>query len=178
MACQRAGSATSPSVDPALFPEADYPVHCSKCQYLLTGLPDGPCPECGQPFERGKLLVSQYAGDESSIQSRCWVYRYTLRMFLGLCWVYLVPFVGLVLASHVWGKDAVSRWVVPVFEHPRVAIGLFVTLVTLLLVLILTGSFARWFAPSMRRYRKQCREVRRVLDDCRRSVPRNRSGSS
>lgn len=48
------------TVDPALFPEDEYPVHCTKCGYDLRGLPDGKCPECGTTFERGHLLVSTY----------------------------------------------------------------------------------------------------------------------
>ena len=48
------------AVDPTLFSEDEYPVHCPKCGYLLRGLPDGRCPECGTPFERGRLLVQQY----------------------------------------------------------------------------------------------------------------------
>ena len=47
-------------VDPALFSEEDFPVFCPKCRYSLRGLRDGLCPECGQPFERGGLLVRQY----------------------------------------------------------------------------------------------------------------------
>ena len=48
------------AVDPKHFSEDEYPVHCPKCGYLLRGLPDGRCPECGTPFERGRLLVQQY----------------------------------------------------------------------------------------------------------------------
>ena len=48
------------SVDPAAFPEDEYPVHCLKCGYLLRGLPDGKCPECAKEFERGRLLVREY----------------------------------------------------------------------------------------------------------------------
>lgn len=48
------------SVDPALFPEDEFPVYCSKCAYLLRGLRDGACPECGKNFRRGQLLVTQY----------------------------------------------------------------------------------------------------------------------
>lgn len=48
------------AVDPAQFSEEEYPVNCPKCGYLLRGLPDGNCPECGKPFERGRLLVLQY----------------------------------------------------------------------------------------------------------------------
>jgi hypothetical protein len=48
------------TVRPELFPEEEYPVHCPGCGYLLRGLPDGKCPECGAPFDRGRLLVRQY----------------------------------------------------------------------------------------------------------------------
>ena len=48
-------------VDPALFPEDEYPVQCLNCGYDLRGLPDGRCPECGTEFVRGHLLVELYA---------------------------------------------------------------------------------------------------------------------
>jgi len=48
------------SVDPNPFPEEQFPLYCPKCGYLLRGLPDGRCPECGTSFERGRLLVEQY----------------------------------------------------------------------------------------------------------------------
>jgi hypothetical protein len=47
-------------VHPALFPEADYPVFCMRCGYDLRGLSEQRCPECGEQFERGQLLVEQY----------------------------------------------------------------------------------------------------------------------
>lgn len=49
------------TVDPAAFPEAEYPVRCLECGYALQGLPDGRCPECGTSFKRGRLLVETYA---------------------------------------------------------------------------------------------------------------------
>lgn len=48
------------SVDPARFPEDEFPVVCLNCGYSLRALPDGKCPECGRPFERGVLLVDMY----------------------------------------------------------------------------------------------------------------------
>lgn len=48
-------------VDPACFPDDEYPVYCLQCGYALRGLPDGRCPECGHEFVRGHLLVEQYA---------------------------------------------------------------------------------------------------------------------
>ena len=47
-------------VDPSLFPEEEFPVLCSKCNYLLRGLPESRCSECGREFDRGRLLVEQY----------------------------------------------------------------------------------------------------------------------
>lgn len=47
-------------VDSTRFPEDEYPVICPKCRYLLRGIADGPCPECGKPFDKGRLLVEQY----------------------------------------------------------------------------------------------------------------------
>jgi len=48
------------TIDPSLFSEEAYPVHCAKCGYNLRGLPDGRCPECGTEFPRGQLLVRTY----------------------------------------------------------------------------------------------------------------------
>lgn len=47
-------------VDPSLFPEDEFPVYCPSCDYLLRGLADNRCPECGEAFDRGRLLVEQY----------------------------------------------------------------------------------------------------------------------
>jgi len=49
-------------VDPDQFPEHDFPVHCPECGYLLRALPEPRCPECGRPFDRGRLLVEKYVG--------------------------------------------------------------------------------------------------------------------
>lgn len=50
-------------VDPAQFPEREFPVRCMRCAYLLQGLDEARCPECGDPFDRGILLVEQYIRD-------------------------------------------------------------------------------------------------------------------
>src|SRR3972149_2325562 len=47
-------------VDPTPFPEDGFPTLCDGCGYLLRGIADGNCPECGTPFARGRLLVTQY----------------------------------------------------------------------------------------------------------------------
>ncbi len=48
-------------IDPAEFPEDVLPVWCMQCGYELRALPEPRCPECGTPFDRGELLVEQYA---------------------------------------------------------------------------------------------------------------------
>ena len=45
--------------DISRLPENQFPIWCPKCDYLLRGLPDGRCPECGTEFERARLLVQQ-----------------------------------------------------------------------------------------------------------------------
>jgi hypothetical protein len=47
-------------VDRDEFPECDFPVYCPDCSYLLHGLPEDRCPECGFEYDRGRLLVRQY----------------------------------------------------------------------------------------------------------------------
>ncbi len=46
--------------NPAQFSEAEFPIVCPKCDYLLRGLTVPRCPECGRDFDRGRLLVEQY----------------------------------------------------------------------------------------------------------------------
>ena len=84
------------AVDPALFPEEEFPVYCPKCDYLLRGLPDGKCPECGRPFQRGQLLVRQYARETS--------YRLLKRTRLGkLAKWSLIAFIVLWVVSSLAG---------------------------------------------------------------------------
>ncbi len=54
--CKRAKSPDF-RVDPAFFPEDEFPIFCLKCKYELRGLPDGRCPECGEPLDRSRQLV-------------------------------------------------------------------------------------------------------------------------
>jgi len=66
------GTRVTPSdarVDASRLPEDEFPLYCPKCDYLLRGLADGPCPECGTPFERSRLLVRQYVHE---FETRHW----------------------------------------------------------------------------------------------------------
>ncbi len=51
---------TDARIDPECFPEDEFPVYCTGCDYELRGLPEPRCPECGQGFDRGTLLVEPY----------------------------------------------------------------------------------------------------------------------
>lgn len=46
-----------PPALPAMAPDGFTP-RCTKCKYDLSGLPDGPCPECGQPFSLSALIAA------------------------------------------------------------------------------------------------------------------------
>lgn len=86
-------------VDPAQFPEDQFPVHCVKCGYWLRGLPDGRCPECGEPFERGRLLVRQYVhGRIARRRKRALVYRVRHYCAIAFWGCYLIP-VGTMVAA-------------------------------------------------------------------------------
>ncbi len=124
------------TVDPALFPEDDYPVYCNKCGYLLRGLPDGKCPECGTSFERGSLLVKAYAGygsgarwQHSAAMKWCWRSVVTgcaipfLAILGASCWLYFVnsgppnppsPAAG-GLSSHIIKAVGATIYAIPLF---------------------------------------------------------------
>lgn len=61
-------------VDPAAFSEDEFPVVCPQCNYQLRGLPHNTCPECGRPFDRGRLLVEQYVIERGK-RHRCQTHK-------------------------------------------------------------------------------------------------------
>jgi hypothetical protein len=68
-------------VDPTSFPEDEFPVRCLKCGYSLNGLgTEGRCPECGEAFERGRLLVEAYVEGRRPRNDRF------LRILAWMCW--------------------------------------------------------------------------------------------
>jgi hypothetical protein len=96
-------------VDPALFPEADYLVYCMRCGYDLRGLPNEQCPECGERFERGRLLVEQYVrGKRPRSDGR---YRFARRLGR-FGWVLIV---GAIIVRSSIGV-AIKLWNDEVFE--------------------------------------------------------------
>jgi hypothetical protein len=80
------------AVDPDAFPEDAFPVQCLECGYSLRGLPDGNCPECGTPFERGVVLVDMYARGRLPRYDRArdWSWRLRVSGFV----LYLAPLIG------------------------------------------------------------------------------------
>lgn len=101
-------------VDPAGFPEGEFPVHCPRCRYLLAGVPGPRCPECGRPFDRGRLLVEQYvlgrSPQQSAATSRRWLVALlaakglivTVGVFTLLAWSWDPIWLGNLLIKHGW----------------------------------------------------------------------------
>ncbi len=86
-------------VDPARFSEEEFPVYCVKCGYLLRGLPDNKCPECGETFDRGRLLVQQCWWPSTRVSLRHTpTGRFCRRLYaLGICMMLLpavISFIG------------------------------------------------------------------------------------
>jgi hypothetical protein len=66
-----------------LLPEEEFPIVCEKCGYLLRGLPECRCPECGTDFDRGALLLRQYVHKWFDGMTRTTA---TGRVIRWLCW--------------------------------------------------------------------------------------------
>jgi hypothetical protein len=107
------------TVDPTLFSEEEYPVYCPKCEYLLRGLPDGKCPECGTAFERGRLLVRQYVVDWSGATwRRMAAGRWAGRLLVVGAALILLGFAA--LAAKVWLPSAAAPNSTPAPAFERV----------------------------------------------------------
>jgi len=148
--------------------EADFPIYCEKCGYLLRGLPEERCPECGSVFDRRKLLLKQYVHDWFGYTARSsrvgrWVIRccvagillILLEIGMGTLAGYLVRIVpaGLTSASAVQYQ---ILW--------RVVYGVGWALrVGLLFVLLACLVFSA--GPVRERIRKRRRVVRAILSE-------------
>ena len=90
-------------VDPERFSETEFPLVCPRCEYSLRGLGDCPCPECGTPVDRGRLLVDQYvigAGVRHPRLRR----RHRIAMWCAICGWPTFPVVVAVNQAilHIW----------------------------------------------------------------------------
>lgn len=160
-------------VDPAAFPEEDFPVYCPRCEYLLRGLPDGRCPECGLEFERGRLLVTEYALEcEESCWRRNRASRVLMWLAIGGLIVVLVGPTGSYVLAHWLQRRAAGAAV----RAPGVAptawsrIETFLMLVRAGQVLVLGLLVASLWVGSRHYYRFSDKR-RRVLDAIRASRP-------
>lgn len=75
---------------------SDKYIYCPRCDYNLHGLPDGDCPECGEPFDSEKLKRSRLSRKES-----IWEVVVTLVGWPVVVWLALIPAMGFVLLSMV-----------------------------------------------------------------------------
>lgn len=53
-----------------LQPSASQVLRCPRCEYILTGLPERRCPECGEPFDPDALLEQAHNRSAEVISGR------------------------------------------------------------------------------------------------------------
>lgn len=87
-------------VDPVEFDPEAFPIHCLNCGYALVGQEQGRCPECGQTYERGQLLVRIYARHQRprrSLSRRC-------------LWPAILVIIGCILAGEQMARAHTGHW--------------------------------------------------------------------
>ncbi|MFH1107863.1 MAG: hypothetical protein V1790_01505 [Planctomycetota bacterium] len=131
-------------VDPTRFPEDKFPTCCDACGYLLRGIPDGNCPECGRPFARGRLLVMQYVikyGWTSWRGSRSAKWARVL-LVIGVT-MYAIPAVAaVILILLVKTQPQPQVWSMVDFMVKVIGIANRLLLVTGLLLMLISGALA------------------------------------
>jgi len=115
-------------VDPNRFPESRFPLYCPVCDYLLRGLPTERCPECGTPFNRGRLLVQQYVVEQGKRSwKRTGKYAKWLLIIGGL--LSIAPPALFSLVTYVERISAL-----------KISVSLFDTLIPCIVTIMLTGA--------------------------------------
>jgi hypothetical protein len=140
--------------DPAIFPEEEFPIFCPKCNYLLRGLPDDRCPECGREFDRGRLLVEQYVLEYGKRRWRC-VSKWAWRTWIAA--VGLATFGELLVWFQVWAERRnpnVYLTTPTYFVSVFIAIVVASCMIALVLGLVSGWLFLRWTRASRRKRRQ------------------------
>lgn len=161
-------------VDPAAFPEADFPVYCMRCGYELRGLAESRCPECGDPFDRGHLLLEQYIHCKRPRTDR----RYRLAQRLGRAAMALI--LGALLVN-VCGRAILKTWGDALLE--RLTISPYVYLLMAPFLLKLLGSLCLGLHLLLWRFHLPSRTKRRAVlqawqTERRRARARKEAGES
>jgi hypothetical protein len=139
-------------VDPGRFPEADFPLYCPSCGYLLRGLTSDRCPECGRPFERGRLLVEQYVierGKRLSRRTTAWAKR---TLVIGIV-LFAASWLSLALTVIVWSP---MRPAPPVMDLASIWLGV----PAMMLALVSGGLQSRAWSVA----RDKSRQVFEAID--------------
>ena len=142
--------------NPAQFSEAEFPIVCPKCDYLLRGLTVPRCPECGRDFDRGRLLVEQYVlegglGRTGRVsQFAKWCMNFTVFA------LFVLPFLMLFLLPPRFSQgDDVALIMMPV---------------TICLMVTLPVSVAVVIRRMILRFRNR-KKARRVFESCKHDAP-------
>lgn len=80
---------TTPDSPATLRPEMPETAACSSCGYLLRGLIEATCPECGREFDPAE--AETYVADPAKYKRRKWVKRGVLAVGLGISIFLLAP---------------------------------------------------------------------------------------
>lgn len=165
-----ARSSALPVAPPIIAPSGFKPI-CPGCRYDLSGSPDGPCPECGEPFSHQGLISAELARQENRSEPHVLL---VIALAIGLAPCFWVPEAGMqsLVLIIMWGLVGVwmykcstlllqtapvlSLWlIIPVLRTGAVFLALPVPLltasVTLTLVLaIIIYSYRRQPIPTVR----------------------------
>ena len=154
------------TVDAATFSEAEYPVFCLRCGYELRGLPDSRCPECGQAFVRGRLLVDQYVRGKRPRTD--WRYRLARRVGWATWGLYFAPTASILAFTVLWktSEDKVLGFLVHQAGDWLVR-GLW-TLLGLQIAGVSCGFVSAMLLLMVTPPRSKCRAVRNALPKRRR----------
>lgn len=150
-------------LDPAQFPEDEFPVYCMTCGYELRGLPGDRCPECGTTFDRGRLLVDQYVRlkrPSSDDVYRVGVISWRLGIFLMICAQAALGLGAWVLGALLSGDSSPPPAMVDIAIDITV-VGMRVFVVVMVsCVLLVGGGHVVWWLSIPRAVRKRHPRVR------------------